>query len=60
MLHIKVKATVVLQYTLTSQRVVHHAIASRTAVGLVTTAPWQPALLPIGLIMRDYKDLYLN
>ena len=36
---VKVKATVLLTCTLTSQRVVHHASGSRTAVWLVTTAP---------------------
>ena len=29
----------------------------RTAVWLVTTAPWQPVLLPSGPIVRDFKNL---
>ena len=34
--------------------------ALRTAVWLVTTTPKQPALLPSGLIVRDYKKMWMN
>ena len=39
---------------------VHHASASRTAVWLVTTAPYQPALLPTDSIVHDYKNLWMK
>ena len=56
----KVRTTVLLTRTFTNQCVVCHACASRTAVCLVTTAPYQPALLPSGSIVCDYKNLWMN
>ena len=53
----KVGATVLLKRTVTNQLAVRRASASRTAVLLLRTAAWHPALLPSGSIARDFKNL---